>query len=429
MPNVLGNDVLCGALPRHNAMKILHILSQIPSFTGSGIYLQATMRHAHQQGYANFLLAGVPADFEFSAHCGALACSAAELIRFGHDIDMQIVGMSDVMPYPSARFCDLDADALLEYEACFDRHLQQAVARWQPDLIHSHHLWLLTSVARQRFPAIPMVASCHGSDLRQFHCCNHLRQQVMLGCSKVSAVCALSLEQKQQIINSYEIPAEKIHIVGAGYDSRIFNPPEPGSKDRATIHMVYAGKLSNAKGVPWLLRALDAMPEQDWHFHLVGDSSGEEKQEILALAHQLGSRITRHGRIEPAQLARLLKSSHLFVLPSFYEGIPLVVLEALACGCRIVTTDLPGIREVFSGHDCAWVQRIDLPEMKGIDHPHPDAEAGFIQQLQDTLSAQMSAIRAQPSAHPPERVLRLLRQYEWSSTFSRIEQVYQDLLS
>ncbi|MDD2557927.1 MAG: glycosyltransferase family 4 protein [Desulfuromonadaceae bacterium] len=414
-------------------MKILHILSQIPSFTGSGTYLQATMQHASRYGYTNYLLAGVPANFEFAAHCGSLPCLEPELIRFGQDIDLQIVGMSDVMPYPSAKFCELDADELLRYEACFDTRLQQAVARWQPDLIHAHHLWLLTSLARQRFPDIPLVASCHGSDLRQFHACGHLQPQVMRGCRNIDAVCALSLEQKHQIIDTYEIPSEKIHIVGAGYNSTLFQAAATNTSANVPantpINIIYAGKLSRAKGVPWLIHALHQITDTEWHFHLVGEGSGAEKEEIVALSETLGTQATLHGSVTPEHLADLFKASHLFVLPSFYEGVPLVVLEALGCKCRVVTTNLPGIAEVFNTLKCDWIQRIELPKMESIDRPRSDAEAGFIHRLEQSIRLQMVSIRTQPSAQPPEAAQQILRKYEWGSTFSRIEKVYRQILA
>nr|WP_320050329.1 glycosyltransferase family 4 protein [uncultured Desulfuromonas sp.] len=410
-------------------MKILHILSQIPSSTGSGIYLQATMHHAHRHGYSNFLLAGVPLDFDFFDHCSHLPCSAPELVRFGHDIDLPIIGMSDVMPYPSARFCDLNESQLLHYEAVFDQRLQQAVERWQPDLIHAHHLWLLTSLTRQRFPHIPLVASCHGSDLRQFHSCCHLQQQVLLGCRQIDAVCALNRGQKEQIVADYQIEPQRIHVVGAGFNDGLFHPPDPALKNSETLQIIYVGKLSRAKGVPWLLKALDQLPDEDWHFHLIGDGSGHEKEEIIALADRLGNRVTQYGSIRPDQLAEHLKAGHLFVLPSFFEGVPLVVLEALACGCRAITTNLPGIREVFADLTCDWLQRLELPEMISIDSPHPDGEEFFVRQLKESISAQLSAIRSDRCAEPPAAVREVLHHYDWRNTFQRIEQVYQLVLS
>ena len=175
-------------------MKILHILSQIPDATGSGIYLQAALRHTAVHGHENYLLAGVPADSDHHLQLH-LKANNYQPVNFERDLPFPVVGMSDVMPYSSTRFCDLSATQLALYRDAFEGKLSQAVERWQPDLIHSHHLWLLTSLVRQLFPSIPLVTSCHGSDLRQFNNCKHLQSMVLEGCRRVDAVCALSQVQ------------------------------------------------------------------------------------------------------------------------------------------------------------------------------------------------------------------------------------------
>lgn len=411
-------------------MKILHIISQIPSLTGSGIYLQAIMQHAHQGGYENCLLAGVPADFDYSDHCGHIPCGATELIRFGDDVDFHVVGMSDVMPYRSTRFCDLSEADLIQYQACFDTRLQQAVARWQPDIIHSHHLWLVTSLTRQRFPHIPLVASCHGSDLYQFNSCCHLQQQVLLGCSKVDAVCALSHEQKQRIIDAYQIDPNHIHVVGTGFNSTLFHEAAVGAKSSWPVQILYVGKLSRAKGVPWLLKALQDIERPDWHLHLVGDGSGDEKDEIVALCTQLGGRVTMHGTLKPAQLAPLMKNCHLFVLPSFFEGIPLVVMEALACGCRVITTSLPGINEVFSHLGGDWLLRVNVPSMDSSGQLRAAEEEKFLAELTVKIVHQLDVIGAGMGTEQlPAAVKTLLKEYAWHHTFDRIEKVYRRVIS
>jgi len=407
-------------------LKILHIISQIPSLTGSGMYLQAIIQHAHTQGHDNYLLAGVPAGFHYNDHCGHLPCETPELVRFDDDLAFPVVGMSDVMPYASTRFCDLSADDIIKYLACFDTRLQQAVARWQPDIIHSHHLWLVTSLARQRFPHIPIVASCHGSDLHQFNSCCHLQQQVLLGCSRVDAVCALSREQKQQIMDGYQIAAERIHVVGVGFNSALFYAPSVATDKPNFIQIVYVGKLSRAKGVPWLLRAMQGLGRGGWHLHLVGDGSGAEKDEIISLANQLGQSITMHGNVKPAKLAPLMQSCQLFILPSFFEGVPLVVMEALACGCRVITTNLPGVGEVFSGLNCDWLSLIDTPVMTPDGLLHAADEERFVGAIKNEIIYQLDAIGATNGTEmPPPSVQTLLDEYDWQSTFRRIEEVYQ----
>lgn len=409
-------------------MIILHILSQIPEATGSGIYLQSLLRHTSCRGVQNYLLAGIPKDFPKQRKFHELACSDFNVVLFEQELPFPVVGMSDVMPYPSTRFCDLSHTDLSLYEACFKQKLVAAVERWKPDLIHSHHLWLLTSLSRQLFPEIPLVTSCHGSDLRQFQNCPHLQPAVLNGCRNIDAICALNQGQKLEIQHLYRIEAEKIHVVGAGYDSARFYLPEQ-QVNQKPIQILYAGKLSHAKGVPWLLQALKKLPADEFIFHLVGDSDGAEKQEILKLMGELDSNIQIHGKIEQEHLADLMRQSDLFVLPSFYEGLPLVLLEALACGCRIVATALPGIVELFSGVDSDWIELVEQPRMASIDVPEASEDELFIDGFASAMLTQLKHIRQQRQRSGiPDDIRDLLKNYTWEGVFQKIEQLYNRLV-
>jgi len=265
-------------------MKILHLLSQRPEATGSGIYIQAMIREAARRGHENFLLAGVPRGQECQP--SGLDAAACEFVTFhGGDLPFPVVGMSDVMPYPSRRFSDLSPLEVEAYEWGFADRLLDAVAGFQPQVIHSHHLWLLPAVARQMFPHLPLVATCHGSDLRQFHFCPHLRPRVLAGTRHLQGIMALSGAQKHDIIRLYDIPGDRIEVVGAGYNEALFRPQPKAAPD--PVQLVYAGKLSRAKGVPWLLRALRTLVHLPWRLHLVGGGSGEEREEILGMSTAL----------------------------------------------------------------------------------------------------------------------------------------------
>ena len=408
-------------------MKILHILSQIPEATGSGIYLQSVLQHASKRDFQNYLLAGVPKDFPKKKKFQKLACSDYHAVHFEQDLPFPVVGMSDVMPYPSTRFSDLSHKNLSLYEACFKQKLVEAVERWKPNLIHSHHLWLLTSLTRQLFPKIPLVTSCHGSDLRQFKNCPHLQPAVISGCQNIDAICALNQGQKQEIQHLYSIEAQKIHVVGAGYDSARFYLSEQ-QVNLKPIQILYAGKLSRAKGVPWLLKALKKLPADKFIFHLVGDSDGAEKQEILELAGELDSSIQIHGNVEQEYLSGLMRQTDLFVLPSFYEGLPLVLLEALACGSRIVATALPGIVELFSGINSDWIELVKQPKMISVDVPKSSEDAQFIDALANALHTQFEQIEKQgQESQCPDEIQDLLKNYTWEQVFHKIEDLYKQL--
>jgi len=402
-------------------LKILHLLSQRPDSTGSGFYIQAMLREAKAKNHDNYLIAGIQSDQAPVLKC--ISKQNCSYVRFGgDDISYRIVGMSDVMPYQSKRFCDLTKDDLFEYENCFEKKIKNVVKRFKPDIIHTNHLWILSSLARRIFPDLPIVTTCHGSDLRQFQKCSHLQKKVLSGCSKLDAVMALHEAQKKEIERLYNFPSDRIYVVGAGYNELLFSQslkPEP-----RPIQLVYAGKLSRAKGVPWLLRSLSNIDYPSWQLHLVGGGSGEEKKECLNLAQNLGGRVQTYGAIPQQQLAKIMKQSHIFILPSFYEGLPLVVLEAFASGCRVIATDLPGIIEIFRNiKNTNYIRLVKTPRLHSIDSPLPEDEKVFEKNLENALKEQMSAAINQPmiDLSPLNEEIAF---FSWKSVFERVEKVY-----
>jgi glycosyltransferase involved in cell wall biosynthesis len=406
-------------------LKILHVLSQRPDSTGSGIYIQAMLREACRNGHSNYLIAGVQQNQIPRLNC--IDDDKCRYVLFGEtDIPFTIAGMSDVMPYASNRFCDLSDTELTHYESAFQRHLEAVVDRFKPDIIHSHHLWLVTSLTRQLFPKIPLVTTCHGSDLRQFQNCRHLQARVLMGCRGLDAVMALSNAQKQTIVELYGLHPETVHVVGAGYnDTRFVQVPKPNP---SPVNVVYAGKLSYAKGVPWMLRALSRIQALDWHLHLVGGGSGREHADCLELAHRLGDRVTVQGMVSQEQLAGLMKKAHLFVLPSFFEGLPLVVLEALACGCRIIATRLPGVSEIIGDLRADFIGLIATPRLVEVDKPVKADEKGFERDLQLMLQGQLQAAMLHPQIDL-SCIADRMAAFSWRGVFKRVEAVYLAIAS
>jgi glycosyltransferase involved in cell wall biosynthesis len=407
-----------------STLKILHVLSQRPDSTGSGIYLQAMLREAAACRHRNFLVSGIQSDQPVDLD--DIASDHCAFVRFGAaDIVYPIVGMSDVMPYVSSRFCDLSGSELREYEAAFAMRIKEAVARFQPDIIHSHHLWIVSALVRRLFPEIPLVTTCHGSDLRQFQNCAHLQKTVLSGCRQLDAVMALSATQKTDIERLYGLPAEKVAVVGAGYNDKLFSLNPKTTAD--PVRLVYAGKLSKAKGVPWFLRALTTITSPAWQLDLVGGGSGEEKAQCLALARQTGDRVQVHGAVSQQRLADIMQQAHIFVLPSFYEGLPLVVLEALASGCRVVATDLPGVTDLLGEVSADFIELVKTPRLKHMDQPYIQDQQLFERNLAHALQTQIDA-----SVRSPQIDLTPIRDkmaaYTWKGVFERVQDVYTRVL-
>lgn len=401
-------------------LKILHLLSQRPDSTGSGIYVQAMIREASARGHDNFLVAAVDSDRRDEPDW--IDRDRSMFVRFHTDrLPYRIPGMSDVMPYESTRFPDLSEEDLRKYEEAFSETVRGAAGEFEPDIIHSHHLWIVSSLARRLFPKTRLITTCHGSDLRQFRNCPHLRGRVLSGCREIDVVAALCETQKSEIADLYGIPPERILVAGAGYDKVLFYPhPKP---DPDPVQLVYAGKLSNAKGVPWLLRALKSIDSPSWRIHLVGGGSGEEKERCLALAKELGERVVVHGALPQKKLAPIVGQSHVLVLPSFYEGLPLVLLEGLASGCRIVATDLPGTGEVLGHSDAEFIALVRTPRLRFTDRPYEEDEEAFERNLERALREQVLAASRSPRIDlSPMR--NVLDSYTWTGVFERVEEAY-----
>ncbi len=401
-------------------LKILHVLSQRPDATGSGIYVQAMMREAAGCGHENFLIAGIQPGHEAELH--GVSRDQCRFVRFeGGDIPFKIPGMTDIMPYPNTRFVDLSITEIETYETVFARVLRNTAARFKPDIIHSNHLWLVTSLTRRLFPDKPVVASCHATDLRQFQNCPLLRDRVLSGCAHLDAAMALSGAQKKEIEEIYGLPPEKVVVTGAGYDDTLFTSgakpaPEP-------VQLVYAGKLWNAKGLPWLLKALKTVRTPEWRLHMVGGGSGNEKERCIRLAQDLGGRVLIHGQIPQAHLAGLFRQAHIFVLPSLFEGLPLVVLEALASGCRVVATDLPGVTAVVGDVDTEYISLVRTPRLRKMDQPYPEDLPAFERHLARALEIQMAAAVKRPRIDLSP-IADKLAAFTWQGIFAKVQEVY-----
>lgn len=401
-------------------MKILHLIAQRPDSTGSGIYLQQLMARAHLGGHTNNLICALSG--KEAASVEGVSGDKISAVRFSTpDNPEAIVGMSDVMPYPSRIFRNLSTSELDRYVSHFRRAITTSIRSWGPDLIHSHHLWLVSSLAAEIADSIPIVCSCHGSDLRQFHQCPHLRDQVIAGCTKQERILALSNDQKTRIERTYGIESGRIQVVGAGYDEKLFTNPGQPIYSTTPPAIVYAGKLSRAKGVIWLLKALQSI-ELPFHLHLVGSGQGEEAQQCHAEALSLGDRVTIHGSLSQPDLAGLLQKSDFFVLPSLFEGLPLVILEALASGCRVIATDLPGCWEIKKRTGAEQLLLITTPNVINSHTTELDSEERFVSDLRQALTSLLEL--PQPSDTSAD-----LSYFSWSAVYQRIEKNWDEVLS
>lgn len=405
-------------------LKIMHVIGQRPEMTGSGIYLEALIKESEKFGFSIYRVAAVPAGSTPPAIEGHQTKSSYVFFE-SEPLDFPIPGMSDVMPYRSSLFKSLKGKHLAAYLSAFTQVLQTAVKKFNPDIIHTNHLFLLSALVRKLFPNLPVVATCHGTELRQYHNCPHLRSFVKKYCRRLDRIIALTTDQQTDINQLYGIPLDKIVVVGGGYDQTIFtrapNPPA------GTVQLLYAGKFNRSKGVPWLLRSLIKMKDHDWHLHMAGSGDGPEFKECIDLAGKLGSKVTNHGYVTHHRLSELMKKAHIQLLPSFFEGLPLVLFEGLASGCRVITTNLSGFTEIFGSANKDTIKLIQLPPLETIDRPYKKDEAKLENILCKSILNMMAVVKKKPDIDDPH-ANKIASDYTWQRVFERTISVYNDAL-
>ncbi len=374
-------------------MKILSITAQKPHSTGSGTYLTELVRSFDRMGHVQGAVYGVYPDDKDSFPDDVMCYPVLFSGEAGRGrISYPVVGMSDIMPYESTRYRDLTPEMIDEFERAFIGAVDKAIDNLDPDLIVCHHLFLLTALVRKHFPDRTICGISHGTDLRQMVNCPSLAETVRPYIAKLDMAFALHDDMAGRIKDIFGMDPAHVNVIGSGYNDRLFNTD--GRKPRAKgspVRLCYAGKISRPKGVPELLEALAALDaDPDVPEFRLAMAGGCQDEALAGRLDSLPPYISYLGQIPQDMLAELMKSSDIFVLPSYFEGLPLVLIEAMASGALPVSTDLPGVREWIDANvGDPNVRYVPMPEMKSIDEPADEARPGFAAELARVLKKAM----------------------------------------
>jgi glycogen(starch) synthase len=218
------------------------------------------------------------------------------------------------------------------------------VRDFAPDVIHGHDaaptLWLYLRAARTRRP--PVVMTLHipmtrhyaqiGGDLAGL-------RTVMRECDVVTCV------SDDVVTDALEVEptvAEKLCLIPNGVP--IPPAPVPPVAD-GPARLLCLGRLAEQKGFDRALRAFARLVDRHPDARLVFAGDGPQRGELQASAAELdvAERVDFLGAVDHAAVASLLESATVVVMPSRFEGLPLVALEAAARARPVVGTDAPGL--------------------------------------------------------------------------------------
>lgn len=293
--------------------------------------------------------------------------------------------------------------------------LRRSIRRWQPDLIHAH--WIVPqgiSACLAAVGGVPVLCTSHGGD---FHALRGILFEKLKGwtlsrCVAITVV-SESMARRARIL-SRNRPVE---VIPMGTDlKRLFIPPADPST-RESNHIVFVGRLVEKKGLHYLLEALAKLKDSDTHLSVAGDGpllpALRHKTEALGLS----GRVTFLGAVRHRELPLLYQRATLAVFPfavandGDQEGFGLVVVEAMGCGCPVIASDLPAVRDTI------------IPEVTGVLTPPGDVES-LSAAIRKVLSDEVLRIRIANAARA-----RALELFDWSNIGSRYRRLIDQVIS
>lgn len=365
---------------------------------------------------------------------GLFVAARLRELRARHGFEAQVLAPVPWFPFTAARFGEYAAWARTPEAEDWQgqpvahprylmlpkigMHLQpdamaRAAAAWiersgcRFDVIDAHYFYpdgVAAAQLARRFGK-PLVITARGSDLNLIGRDERARRRMLDACAQAQACVGVS-QALVDVLRDWGVPQHKLHVVRNGVDLDRFAGQDAGAA-RARLALpadvpvvLSVGNLFELKGHALLIDAV-ALLTPDWPtLQLVIAGEGPERERLLQLIRQHGlqARVRLLGAVPNADLPHWYGAADLFALPSSREGLPNVMLEALACGTPVVATAVGGIPEVLGGQ--------------------PDAGMLLDERSPAALARAMAAVLRRPS--DPSAPRRVAEAYSWEHSTARL---------
>jgi glycosyltransferase involved in cell wall biosynthesis len=241
----------------------------------------------------------------------------------------------------------------------------RVITRERPDVVHAH--WLIPQglvigvlgVLDRRTP--PFLATSHGADLFALRSAplQALKRFVARRAAALTVVSSAMREEMARI----GIDLRNVGVQPMGVDLTHRFIPDP-SVQRSRDELLFVGRLVEKKGLRYLIDAMPMILQSCPSAYLTVAGFGPEETELRAQVMRLGldAKVRFLGAVSQAELPSLYRRAAVFVAPFVHaasgdrEGLGLVSVEAAGCGCPVVVSRLPAVRDVFSEDEATYVE-------------------------------------------------------------------------
>ena len=398
-------------------MRILHVLAQLPIKTGSGVYFTNVIDGLKEFNVEQAAIYATTPEYNFN-----FVDEKFEVEFQGKDISFPIVGMSDIMPYDNTLYKNMTDEMIESWQAAFRKKLIQAREEFRPDVVITHHLWILSSLVCDVFENVKVLGVCHNTDIRQAEKNPAMKDKYVKKLGKLDKILALSSGVIDGIANIYNYPVEKIVNIGAGYNDKIFYPVEKYEK-YDNVKILYAGKFDESKGFYELIKAFRLLEKKDTkvELELIGNLKDEDRPRVESLVGD-SKRIRIYNAVDQVHLGEIMRHKDIFILPSYFEGLGLIAVEALGSGLRVVATEIEGLIEFLGEkiNNSEIIEYVKMPTIYDTDKAVEEEKPAFIERLVETLEVMIERTREEREI--PAYLLEEIEQHSWKK---KIETIYK----
>lgn len=398
-------------------MKILHVLAQLPIKTGSGVYFTNVIEGLKQFDVKQAAVYATTPEYNFN-----FVDEKYEVEFQGEDISFPIVGMSDIMPYENTLYKNMTDDMMEEWQKAFRKKLEVARNEFKPDVIITHHLWILSSIVCDVFEDKKVIGICHNTDIRQAEKNRTMKDKYVKNLEKLDKILALSSGVIEGISNIYNYPKERIVNIGAGYNERIFYPVKKYEK-HDNVKILYAGKFDESKGFYELIKAFRLLEEKDDNveLELIGNLKEEDRSRVEQLVGD-STKIRIYNAVDQVHLGEIMRHKDVFILPSYFEGLGLIAVEALGSGLRVVATEIEGLIEFLGDkiNNSEIIEYIEMPTIYDTDKAVEEEKPAFVKRIVGALELMIE--RTRDNREIPADLLEEVEHHSWKK---KIEIIYE----
>ena len=398
-------------------MKILHVLAQLPIKTGSGVYFTNVIEGLKQFDVEQAAVYATTPEYDFN-----FLDEKFEVEFQGKDISFPIVGMSDIMPYENTLYKNMTIEMLENWQETFRKKLEKAKKEFKPDVVITHHLWILSSIVCDVFEGEKVIGVCHNTDIRQAEKNPAMKDKYVKNLDKLDKILALSSGVIEGISNIYNYPEDKIVNIGAGYNEKIFYPVEKYEK-QDNVKILYAGKFDESKGFYELIKAFRLLEKKDANveLELIGNLKEEDRPRVEALVGD-SKKIKIYNAVDQAHLGEIMRHKDIFILPSYFEGLGLIAVEALGSGLRVVATEIEGLIEFLGDkiNNSEIIEYIAMPTIYDTDKAVEEEKPAFVNRIVGALELMIERTREQREI--PAELLEEIERHSWKR---KIEIIYK----